>query len=228
MTVSKEKILRKIETQGFIPLFYHDDPAACQSVIKACFEGGCTVIEFTNRGERALSIFRKLIDFSRSLSSDIVLGVGTILDSDAASEFLNAGADFVVGPSFDEAIANYCNDQNTVYVPGCATLNEILKAEKAGMRLIKVFPAVCLGGPEFIKALRGPCPWLRLLPTGGVSDDPEELKEWFKAGAVAVGLGSNVISKSRIDAGDFASITESVRRVSDVIDAFRNDMAPLH
>jgi 2-dehydro-3-deoxyphosphogluconate aldolase/(4S)-4-hydroxy-2-oxoglutarate aldolase len=217
----KNTLLRMIAAQGFVPLFYYEDLRVCKLVIEACFDGGCRVIEFTNRGEKALPMFAELAAHAHSLSPDMAFGVGSIVDLHAANAFVDSGADFVVGPSFCEETAAYCHDREVVYIPGCATLTEILRAERAGCELIKVFPASCLGGAEFIKAVRGPCPWLKLMPTGGVNDDPSELAKWFKAGVAAVGLGSNVISNSRMENEDYKGIGESVRNVASLIRTLR-------
>lgn len=221
MALSRSKVLSLVETQGYIPLFFYQHPEKNKKIAHACFEGGSRVIEFTNRGEGAVQLFAQLVSECRNFSSELAVGAGSVTDPYTAAAFINAGADFIVGPSFCEKTAQLCNSKKIFYIPGCSTLNEILHAEKFGMELIKVFPASCAGGPAFIKAVLGPCPWLRLMPTGGVSTEPSELKQWFDAGAVAVGLGSNIISKLRIEQGDYEGITRSVGDLAHVIESFR-------
>lgn len=218
----KNSVLSLICGQGYVPLFYHDNVDDNRQVVLACFRGGSRVIEFTNRGESALTSFRRLVEDCRAISDTIAVGAGSIVDAETAAAFIEAGADFIVGPAMCEETFRCCEHAGVLYVPGCSTLNEILQAERLGMELIKVFPASCLGGVDYIRALLAPCPWLKLMATGGVSSEPEELMRWFDGGVQAVGLGSNVISRSLIDAGDFEAIANSIHRVSAAIRAARS------
>ncbi|NWF35561.1 bifunctional 4-hydroxy-2-oxoglutarate aldolase/2-dehydro-3-deoxy-phosphogluconate aldolase [Mariprofundus sp. KV] len=214
---SKDHVQEQICTQGYVPLFFYSAVDANAQVAKACLEGGSRLIEFTNRGEGALELFASLVDSCRLLSPHLAVGAGSIIDADTAASFIAAGADFIVGPAMCEETLRCCEAAGVLYVPGCSTLNEILQAERLGVELIKVFPASCLGGVDYIKALLAPCPWLKLMATGGVSSEPEELARWFDAGVKAVGLGSNVISGVKIKAGDFDGIADSIRRVEKTI-----------
>ena len=153
---------------GLVPLFYQDDPEVAQEILKAVSNGGALVLEFTNRGEKALSVFTHLNAFIESSKLPIILGVGSVIDAPTAALYIAHGANFVVGPMFSAEVARLCNRRKIAYLPGCGTVGEISTAEEAGVEIVKVFPGETLGGPAFIKAVLGPMPWSRLMPTGGV------------------------------------------------------------
>lgn len=204
--IDKSSVIRKIEETGLIPLFYHADQAVCVKVAETVFRAGCEILEFTNRGECAHAGFSVIVELARRQYPDAIVGVGSICDPFTAAQFITLGADFVVSPCYSEAIARLCNLHQVPYIPGCATLTEIITAAELGIQLFKIFPGGSVGGPEFVKAARGPLPWLKAIPTGGVDTDAESLKSWFDAGVVAVGLGSNLISKDILTARDYAEL----------------------
>ncbi len=191
---------------GLLPLFYNGDVETARELVSACARGGARVIEFTNRGELAYPVFTELVQQTAKTNPDAILGVGSILDAPTAALFLAAGANFVVGPSFNPEIARLCNRRKVLYMPGCATETEISTAEEYGAEICKIFPGETVGGPAFIKAVMAPCPWHRLLPTGGVEASEASLSEWVKAGAAAVGMGSKLVSAAAVKDGDFDGI----------------------
>lgn len=206
-------VYQSMLASGLVPLFYHPDVTVSQKVIKACADGGARVLEFTNRGDFAFEVFIQLSQSLAAEPSGLILGVGSIMDAPTAAMYINAGANFIVGPIFNPEVARLCNRRKLAYLPGCGTLNEISRAEEYGAEIVKIFPGSTVGGPGFIKDALGPCPWLRLMPTGGVDASEESIRGWIKAGACCVGMGSKLITKTAVAAGDYASISENVRQV---------------
>jgi len=200
-----------IET-GLMPLFYHDAPDVAAEVILACLEGGARCIEFTNRGDGAHLVFSELMKRFQG-NKDLILGAGTILDPATAALFIQLGANFIVGPNLNPDVARLCNRRKISYTPGCATTTEISNAEELGVEICKIFPGEELGGPAFIHAVKGPMPWVRLMPTGGVTPEKENVYAWIQAGAACLGMGSKLISNKVIEARDFKAITANVRQV---------------
>jgi 2-dehydro-3-deoxyphosphogluconate aldolase/(4S)-4-hydroxy-2-oxoglutarate aldolase len=209
-THHKVEAIEKIRGDGLIPLFFHPDLVTCRSVAQAVFQSGCNSIELTNRGENAISSFAAIVEFARKEFPGALVGAGSINDAETASQFLSLGADFIVGPGFDEGVAQLCNRQRILYIPGCATVTEILTASKHEAELIKIFPADALGGPGFVKAIKGPLPWLKAVATGGVRATEESLTEWFSAGTDVLGLGSDLISKDVIDRSDYIGLQQQL------------------
>lgn len=175
-----------IET-GLVPVFYMDDAAQAAAFVAACTAGGVQVMEFTNRGRNALPVFQHL----RATFPDLILGIGSIVDAPTAALYLAHGADFIVGPNFDPALAHLCNGRKVAYVPGCGSVTEIHQAELAGAEIVKLFPA-SFYGPAFVKAVLAPCPWTRIMPTGGVAVTEASIKAWFSVGVSCVGIGSSL------------------------------------
>jgi 2-dehydro-3-deoxyphosphogluconate aldolase/(4S)-4-hydroxy-2-oxoglutarate aldolase len=187
---------------GLVPLFYSGDVAEAKAVAAAVAEGGAPVLEFTNRGEKALSVFAEVVN----ANPKVAVGVGSVLDAPTAALFIAHGANFIVGPVFNPEVARLCNRRKIAYMPGCGSASEISTAEEYGVEIAKVFPGESVGGPGFIKAILGPMPWSRLMPTGGVEATPESIGVWIKAGAAAVGLGSNLIRKEWLAAKNYDAI----------------------
>lgn len=205
----KTDVSNIIEKTGLIPLFFHADPVVCKEVANSIFTAGCPIIEFTNRGEGAIQSFSGIIELARTDYPEAIVGVGSIHDPYTAAQFIATGADFVVGPCYSEQVARLCNRHQVLYIPGCATVTEIMTASELGLNLIKIFPAGSLGGPDFIKAVRGPLPWLKVIPTGGVDSTDEDLGKWFEAKVSAVGLGSNLISKQILETADYSALQDA-------------------
>ena len=207
---SRLHVAHLMASTGIVPLFYHHDLDTARAIAGACYRGGARLLEFTNRGDFAHETFRELSRFARVELPDLVLGVGSINDAATAALYLQLGADFIVSASLREDVALTCNRRKVPYLPGCATLTEIGRAEELGCEIVKLFPG-SVYGPEFISAVRGPQPWTSIMPTGGVTTELHNLQGWFSAGAVCVGLGSQLIGKSVLRDRDFAGLTESVR-----------------
>ena len=203
-------VLQTILDDGVVPLFYHGDSDTAQKVAAALAQGGARTLEFTNRGDYALQVFSGLTKFAAQSHPELIIGVGTVDDAPTAALFLQHGANFVVGPSFNEEVARLCNRHKVAYLPGCLTIAEIARAEEFGAEIIKLFPGE-VGGPGFVKAVHGPRPWTRIMPTGGVTPDEKNLRTWFEAGVAAVGIGSALIRSDWIKAGNYDAISESTR-----------------
>jgi len=212
----QELIINQLNLTGIIPLFYHSDLDTCKEIIKACYDGGLKVIEYTNRGEKALDNFPQLKQFVTNNCPDLLLGIGSIINKEQAAKFLQLGADFIVAPILDEETALFCADYKAMWIPGCGTLTEIAKAIKLGALVVKVFPGNVLG-PGFVKAVLGPMPNLKLMPTGGVETTEDNLKAWFNAGVFCVGMGSNLITKDIIANKDYNKLTNKVKEVITII-----------
>jgi 2-dehydro-3-deoxyphosphogluconate aldolase/(4S)-4-hydroxy-2-oxoglutarate aldolase len=218
---SRPVVLSTMKEIGLVPVFYNADFEVAKNVVTACTDGGAKVVEFTNRGDRAINIFTRLAEYRDAERPDIILGVGSVCDAPTAAMYIAAGADFVVGPLLDEETAILCNSRKIAYSPGCGSVTEIHKAHKLGVDIIKIFPGAQVGGPAFVKAVRGPCPWTEIMPTGGVSPTKESLSEWFDAGIVCAGMGSKLITKELVAARDYAGITKKVGDTIELIKQIR-------
>jgi len=204
-----------------VPLFFHSDIEVCKQVVKACYDGGARLLEFTNRGVFAHEVFTELSKYCKAELPGMVLGVGSVTDAATASLFMQCGASFVVTPALREDIAFACNRRKVLWSPGCATLTEICRAEELGCELVKLFPG-SVYGPNFIKSIKAPQPWTKVMPTGGVTLDPENLKGWFAAGASCVGMGSKLISKDLVADRNFSELTNRVKSTLALIAEIKN------
>lgn len=218
---SRIQVATVMQESGMVPLFYHADVALGKKVLKACYDGGARLMEFTARGDFAFEVFSELNKYAIKELPGMIMGVGSITDAAAASMFMQIGANFIVTPSLREDIAIVCNRRKVLWSPGCGSLTEINKAEEMGCEIIKLFPGSTYG-PSFVKAIRGPQPWTSIMPTGGVSTEETNLKGWFDAGVTCVGMGSQLISKDILAAKDFAGLEEKVRTTLKLIAALRN------
>ena len=201
-------VLTALIGQGVVPVFNHPDIEVCEQVVRACAAGGARAFEFTNRGDFAADVFLQL---SRRLSGEeVILGVGSVVDAPTAGLYIAAGARFVVGPGLNPDVAKVCNRRKVAYLPGCASPTEIGMAEELGCEIVKLFPGEAAGGPAFVKAVLGPMPWTRIMPTGGVEPTEASLKAWFDAGVVAVGMGGGLVPAKLVEAKDWAGLTAHV------------------
>lgn len=214
---SRSSLAAALATQRVLPLFTCTDPAAGMRVLEALHSGGLRIVEFTNRSAAARDVFAALVAAARTRLPDLVLGVGTIIDRDQAASFHEAGAAFIVAPHTDEAVGGFCRERDLLWCPGAGTVTEMVRAHHLGAAVIKVFPADTLGGPAFIRAVRGPCPWLSLMPSGGVKLDETNLAEWFAAGVHCVGMGSNLVDAATVAAGRFDEIAARARRLVETL-----------
>ena len=215
------KVLTTMKEVGLIPVFYNGDFEIARNVVTACADGGAKCVEFTNRGDRAIGVFTRLAEYRDAQRPDVILGVGSVCDGPTAAMYIAAGADFVVGPLLDEETAVLCNKRKIPYSPGCGTVSEIHKAHSLGVEICKIFPGEQVGGPAFVKAVKGPCPWTDIMPTGGVAATKESLTEWFGAGIACAGMGSKLITKELIAAKDWASITAKVKETIKLIEQIK-------
>ncbi len=206
------RVLNGVMDTGLVPIFYHPDPEIARKVIGACADGGAQVVEFTNRGDRALGLFTDLIEWAEKQYPWLALGVGSVQDAPTAALYIAAGANFVVSPILNPETARLCNRRKVAHIPGCGTVSEISEAEELGCEIVKLFPAGEMGGPSFVKSMLAPMPWTRVMPTGGVELTADSIKGWIEAGAVCIGMGSKLITKELLAAGDFAGISEHVKR----------------
>ncbi len=208
-THSRIHVINTILETPIIPVFYHQEAALAKKVLKACYDGGIRVFEFTNRGDYAHVVFRELNQYAAKELPGIITGVGSVQDAATAALYIQEGTSFVVSPVLDADTAKTCNRRKVLWIPGCGSATEISLAEELGAEFVKIFPALQVGGPAFIEAVKGPMPWTRIMPTGGVEPTEESLKAWFSAGAACVGMGSQLIKRSWIEAGDYESITRT-------------------
>ncbi|MFA5015040.1 MAG: bifunctional 4-hydroxy-2-oxoglutarate aldolase/2-dehydro-3-deoxy-phosphogluconate aldolase, partial [Actinomycetota bacterium] len=186
---------------GLIPLFYNKDIEKSKKIAGALAKGGSKVLEFTNRGDLAVEVFSDLIKFNIKEYPGLITGVGSVMDAPTAALYIALGANFIVGPSFNKEIALLCNRRKVAYIPGAATVNEISMAEEYGAEIVKIFPGSTVGGPGFVKNILGPMPWSKLMPTGGVTTEESNIKAWFDAGVVCIGMGSNLVNSKSVSEG---------------------------
>lgn len=198
---------------GLVPIFYNGNAEVALEIARAVARGGSPIVEFTNRGDGAPRVFEQLVEGCRRELPDVIVGIGTITDPATAALYLSLGADFVVTPTLSAEVIRVCNRRKVPVLPGCGSATEVATAEELGCEVIKIFPGDSLGGPTFVKSVRGPAPWSSLMPTGGVSYDADSVQGWIKAGAVAVGIGSALISKDIVAQGDYDTLTERVSNV---------------
>lgn len=203
---SKIKVLNKMDQAPMVPVFYHSDADTACAVVKACYDGGVRCFEFTNRGDFAHEVFEAVVKFAARECPAMAIGVGSVVDPGTASLYMQLGACFVVGPMFNPEVARVCNRRQVPYIPGCGSVTEIGYAQEAGCEVCKVFPGDVLG-PKFVKGLKAPMPWSKIMVTGGVEPNAENLTAWRSAGADYVGMGSKLFPKDRVAAADWAYIT---------------------
>jgi len=213
---NKETILELALTQGLIPPFNTGDAETAIGVMNAVYKGGLRIFEFTNRSENAIDIFKAMVKHARKQLPDLVLGIGTIMNAKQAKAFHAAGAQFIVAPNLNKGVGLYCKKEKLFWCPGAATPSEVITAMEWGASLVKLFPAEILG-PVFIKALKGPCPWVKVMPSGGVTLDPDNIRGWFEAGADCVAIGSNLFTKEIMAKKDYAALEERTRKMLNLI-----------
>lgn len=217
MTFSKQQIMTTMRSTGLVPLFTHDDAQEAQEVVEAAYKGGVRVFEFTNRRKNSYDVFVHLLK-QREKYPDLMLGIGTIMDAATTKKFIDAGADFIISPILKLEMAEVCHQHNKHWIPGCATLTEIVTARDHGAEIIKVFPGSVLG-PGFVSSIMPVVAGLNLMITGGVEPTEQSLSAWFKAGAMCVGLGSQLFTKDILQNKDWPLLQ---RKVTDALNIIGN------
>ena len=211
-----QQVTDKIIEQGILPLYFNPDETVSVDVLKAIYKAGIKAVEYTNRGDEALNNFIKMTAVRNSEMPDLLLGVGTIKNLKDAKNYMAAGADFLVSPGFVKEVADYAVSKDIFYAPGCMTPSEIIAAENAGIKFIKLFPGNMLG-TEFLTTIKDIFPKLLFMPTGGVDTTRENIESWFKAGVCAVGMGSKLISKKLMESRDYTGIENATKDVLAII-----------
>lgn len=214
-TLSAEYLITSMQSAGMIPVFFHADLDVAKNVLDASYRAGIRVFEFTNRGPNAYDTFVALLDHARQYP-DLLMGIGTIIDDETTQKFIDAGAHFIVSPILKASMATVCQKNGIPWIPGCATLTEIVTAKEAGAAVIKIFPGSILG-PEFVSSVLPVVPGLRLMPTGGVEPTEQNLSAWFNAGVMCVGMGSRLITKEIIQEADYSLLEEKTRFAVELI-----------
>ncbi|GEQ86993.1 bifunctional 4-hydroxy-2-oxoglutarate aldolase/2-dehydro-3-deoxy-phosphogluconate aldolase [Patiriisocius marinistellae] len=220
---SRIEVAQKMEKTGLVPLFFHPDLETGKQVLKACYDGGARLMEFTSRGDFAFEIFSELNKYAIGELPGMIMGVGSVTDAAAASLYMQLGANFIVTPVLREDIATVCNRRKVLWSPGCGSLTEIAKAEELGCEIVKLFPGG-IYGPDIIKAIKGPCPWTSIMPTGGVSPTKENLTGWFNAGVTCVGMGSKLMVKNNEGNFDLPKIQSLTKLSIEIISELKKQV----
>jgi len=211
-----QKVSDAIVKQGMLPLYFNADETITIEVLRAVYKAGIMAVEYTSRGEAALSNFTKMVEIRNAEMPDLLLGIGTIKNLSQAEEYLKVGADFFISPGFVPEVAAFLISKDIFYSPGCMTPTDIIAAENAGVSFIKLFPGNILG-PDFLMAIKDIFPKLLFMPTGGVDTTAENIEGWYKAGVSAVGMGSKLISKQLMAGKDYATIETETKAVLEII-----------
>jgi 2-dehydro-3-deoxyphosphogluconate aldolase/(4S)-4-hydroxy-2-oxoglutarate aldolase len=191
------EVYEKIRSKRVLPLFNYADTEVCKSVMRVCYNAGIRAFELTNRDALAFSVFKELVPYAEKELPGLSLGAGTILDGETARKFIDAGADFIIAPNLDAAVGKVCTDNFVPWIPGCFTPTEMKTAYDMGAEVIKLFPAGSVG-PSYLKHIKGPLPFLKIIVTGGVELDELTLSKWIDAGVFAIGIGSQLFSSQAI------------------------------
>jgi 2-dehydro-3-deoxyphosphogluconate aldolase/(4S)-4-hydroxy-2-oxoglutarate aldolase len=207
MKFSKIQVITAMKETGMVPVFYHSDIEVAKNVVKACYDGGVRVFEFTNRADFAQDVFAGLVKYVAKECPEMIMGIGSIVDAPTAALYIQLGANFIVGPLFNPEVAKVANRRLVPYSPGCGSVSEVGFAQEMGCDVCKVFPGDVLGA-AFVKNLKAPMPWSNLMVTGGVKPEEANLKTWFDAGVTCVGMGSNLFPTEMMKANDWAGITK--------------------
>lgn len=218
---SRIEVVLKMKETGMVPVFFNKDLDVCKEVIKACYEGGVRVFEFTNRGDFAHEVFSELNKYAEKETPELIMGVGSIVDAGTASLYMQLGANFIVSPVLNPDMAKVCNRRKVSWSPGCGSLSEISYAEELGAEVVKIFPGTQVGGPAFVKAVRAPHPWTSIMPTGGVAPTEENLGAWFDAGVHCVGMGSKLMTKDIIAQKDYDGLKSKVKEAMQIIEGLK-------
>ncbi|KJF44976.1 bifunctional 4-hydroxy-2-oxoglutarate aldolase/2-dehydro-3-deoxy-phosphogluconate aldolase [Draconibacterium sediminis] len=218
---SRIEVALKMKETGIIPVFYHKDLEVCKAIVKACYNGGIRLFEFTNRGDFATLTFAALNQWIIEECPEMIMGVGSIIDEATAAMYIGLGANFIVAPLIDEATAKVCNKRKISWSPGCGSVTEIGRAHELGAEVVKIFPGSQVGGPSFVKAIKGPMPYANIMPTGGVLPNKDNLKQWFESGVTCVGMGSQLFPNEVLADKNYTYITEKCSELLAIINQLR-------
>ena len=218
---SRIAVAEQMKATGIVPVFYHANTQTCKDILKACYDGGARVFEFTNRGDFAHEVFAELVKYATKELPGMMLGVGSVIDAGTTALYLQLGANFIVSPLINAEMAKTCNRRKVAWMPGCGSVTEINYAEELGAEVVKIFPGSQVGGPSFVKAVKGPLPWSSIMPTGGVSPTEENLKEWFSAGVHCVGIGSKLFQKKEDGSFDLKKVEEKVQEAIQIVESLK-------
>ncbi|KFF20330.1 bifunctional 4-hydroxy-2-oxoglutarate aldolase/2-dehydro-3-deoxy-phosphogluconate aldolase [Flavobacterium hydatis] len=210
-----------LKTQGVLPLVTQIGIKTAEIILQSAADSGIKIVEFAARADDAKEVFAQMVSFKNANNLDIKLAVGSVLNVNDAETYHKLGADCIICPHTDLEIGNYCLKNNLYWIPGAATLNEVLHANKLGAEIVKVFPADKIGGPSYVKAIKAPFPNLKLMPTGGVTLEESNLKSWFKVGVVCVGIGSHLFSKEMLSQLDYDKSFEAFKNLIAVVEKSR-------
>lgn len=211
----KRDILTKIEESGLVAVVRADDADQAKRITEAAMNGGVASIEITYTVPGATDVIKEL---NAAFGDNLIVGAGTVLDEETARIAILAGAKYVVSPYLDEGTARLCNRYQIPYMPGVMTIQDVVRGLECGAEVLKVFPGELMG-PKVIKSIKGPIPQANLMPTGGVTVD--NVADWIRAGAVAVGAGSSLIGKPDVDG--YETITETAQQFMEQIKLARNE-----
>lgn len=201
-------IIQKIKEQKIIPLFYNESFEISKSTIKVLYDGGIRIIEYTNRGDQALENFTRLKEISSTEFPGLLLGIGTVKNTEEMDDYANAKADFIITPVISKKIIKHSIKKDVLLIPGCFTPSDVNLAFQSELNLVKIFPADSLG-KNYIKSIQPVFPGMNFMPTGGVNADVEDINEWLKGGAIAVGLGSSLVKSDLTE----EQLTEKVKNL---------------
>jgi len=210
--MSKDDVIKRITACGVLPVIRAQSPDEAKAAVEAIIAGGITTIEVTMTVPDAVALIAEL---SAKYGESILVGAGTVMEPETARECINAGAEFIISPALNFDTILYCNDVETVVMPGALTPTEVVNAWDAGADFVKVFPAGAMGGASYLKSLKAPLPHIKLIPTGGVSQ--ETAGEFIKAGASAVGVGADLVDLQAVREGRKESITQNARNYLEIV-----------
>ena len=217
----RNQVILSIRQSGFVPVFSNPEIGVCTRILDCCYKAGLRLFEFTNRGDFAHEIYGALHKYGSSKYPDLIMGAGTIIDAPTAALYMQMGANFIVSPILDEETAKICNRRKVLWIPGTGSVTEISRAEELGADIVKIFPGGAVGGPGFVKAVKGPMPWSSLMPTNGVEPNEDSIREWFSAGIVSVGLGSQIFTKELTTLGREADLIVKIQQVLKWINQYK-------
>jgi 2-dehydro-3-deoxyphosphogluconate aldolase/(4S)-4-hydroxy-2-oxoglutarate aldolase len=219
---SRLSVYSKMVEEGIVPVFYNPDPEICRQVIRCCYNAGLHFFEFTNRGDFAHELFSDLNKWAAHEFPDLIMGTGSVMDAATAALYMQLGSNFIVSPLLDEGTARACNRRKVAWIPGTGSVTEISKAEELGAEIIKVFPGGAVGGPKFVTAVKGPMPWVSLMPTSGVEATEESIRSWFTAGVVCVGLGSQLFTKEILKEKNWNLLTSDIQNALQLVKKYKS------